>query len=652
MNDDTEENQYIGQVIEADILENVIRIKLISGRKNHPVELVKINKLYVVEGDHHDFYCISFNMTHEKKPVYKEMANTREFNEPIQYDSESSGSLASFMSTFLDLSCLKIIQKEETGVENRTGFVTVPPIFSPVRKATVSDIEKLTTGLYGPEDDASMIGSFYGTTHQYPVNLSALMRVPFGIFGKTHYGKTWTNKMITLKALNDNIQVDGTPVQFIIFDAQGEYGRGIVSRGKRSQGMFHYSDKLVQLTIDPSEARRADTMALYIDPSRLSVDDWINAFWDCTPNMASILDKIEAHRKKKRFPDDLGKYMNYLDENPDEMDEIKSEKFPSSTVNALWRRINHFNKDKFRKGFLSKPPTGHFHVMDNINELLGSGKSVIIHFGQYHLDKDIYMFITNYIARKLYDRYSMTITDKESNLPHLVLLIEEAHRFVPKKGEYRATNAFGKIARETRKFGLVVGLVDQRPSQIDDEVTSQLASRVIHRLDDPDDVKASLSGFKKSKWVPIVGNLGVGEGLWFGDAVGDIPTNIKTFYSNRMQVVKDFLGFTGYVADDSDDADFTTVHEEEVLGVDIDEGTHPVESVVSIGETKDGIVSQRVDDSLPAVAIRIDEEKQLPSTFHDDSSLDETILFGRKRNLINVPTGKISVDDFDLDVDD
>jgi hypothetical protein len=53
---------------------------------------------------------------------------------------------------------------------------------------------------------------------------------------------------------------------------------------------------------------------------------------------------------------------------------------------------------------------------------------------------------------------------------------------------------FGIIARELRKYYVTLLVVDQRPSGIDDEVMSQLGTRITGWLGDEDDIRAVLTG--------------------------------------------------------------------------------------------------------------------------------------------------------------
>ncbi len=53
---------------------------------------------------------------------------------------------------------------------------------------------------------------------------------------------------------------------------------------------------------------------------------------------------------------------------------------------------------------------------------------------------------------------------------------------------------FSTIARELRKYYVTLLIIDQRPSQIYDEVMSQLGTRISGALGDEDDINAVLSG--------------------------------------------------------------------------------------------------------------------------------------------------------------
>jgi len=545
------ESNVAGSVIEANITDDVIRVKITSSPEN-----AEIGVPYMIEGDKYFFFCMSTNIIHESKPIVKEIANTRIFDAPIPHTMEDAGAMQPQQwPAILELSCLKVIAKD--GHETK-GFKTIPNLFSKARVATSADIQMMSEDLNRQDHTISAIGKFVGMDVDVPIDLSALFEVPFGIFGKTGKGKTVTAKSLVIKAGESGCTVNGKIVQFIIFDAQGEYARGTGSSAGSIGLNQIIPGKFYQLSIDPGTAEQLFLSPLYIDPSKINVEDWINFMQHSNPsvNMEIIIREIDKLRTKDARDNgihdrnkDLPLYLAYLKGNATELERIKEEASTTGgTFSAIYRRMLPFNDDKFRQSFLRAPPEGYANVSATIKHFLQEGKSIIIHFGRFSVDKDVYSFVTNYIVRNLYNLYSSAMDGKfpHSNtiIPHVVLLVEEAHRFVPSatKEGIGGSSYFQKIARETRKFGLVLGLIDQRPSKIDDEITSQLNSRIIHRLDDQDDVKAALAGLNKTKWIPIASKLGIGEGLFFGDVVGDVPTMIKPFWSHNIRAIKDYYG--------------------------------------------------------------------------------------------------------------
>ena len=73
-----------------------------------------------------------------------------------------------------------------------------------------------------------------------------------------------------------------------------------------------------------------------------------------------------------------------------------------------------------------------------------------------------------------------------------MICIEEAHKFLNPTAAKQTI--FGIIAREMRKYYVSLLVVDQRPSGIDDEVLSQLGTKIVAQLNDDKDIQAALTG--------------------------------------------------------------------------------------------------------------------------------------------------------------
>ncbi len=104
--------------------------------------------------------------------------------------------------------------------------------------------------------------------------------------------------------------------------------------------------------------------------------------------------------------------------------------------------------------------------------------------------------MTNLLTRKIREQWEKTTNEHRSQNGKeprpLVIVIEEAHKLLNR--EMANQTSFSIIAREMRKYFVTLLVVDQRPSQIYDEVMSQLGTRITGKLEDDDDLSAVLAG--------------------------------------------------------------------------------------------------------------------------------------------------------------
>lgn len=113
----------------------------------------------------------------------------------------------------------------------------------------------------------------------------------------------------------------------------------------------------------------------------------------------------------------------------------------------------------------------------------------------------------------------------------LLLVYEEAHKYVPKSDltKYRASKyAIEKIAKEGRKYGVTLGIISQRPSEISETIFSQCNNFIAMRLTNPDD-----QNYVKKLLPDTLGNitdslptLKSGEALLIGESIM-LPSVVK-----------------------------------------------------------------------------------------------------------------------------
>lgn len=168
------------------------------------------------------------------------------------------------------------------------------------------------------------------------------------------------------------------------------------------------------------------------------------------------------------------------------------------------------------------------------------------------------------IARTLFNFKVWETSEERQNNP-LLLVCEEAHRYVPNTGEAQyeaAQDAIKRVAKEGRKYGLGLFLVSQRPSEIETTVLSQCNSWIVLRLTndtDREQVKSilpdSLSGLTK-----ILSGLRRREALFVGQAAM-LPSRIMINKLENIQLPKsqDINYDLGWASEVPSDAKLTEI---------------------------------------------------------------------------------------------
>ena len=114
-------------------------------------------------------------------------------------------------------------------------------------------------------------------------------------------------------------------------------------------------------------------------------------------------------------------------------------------------------------------------------------KYQIININFDDIDDDLAKVITKIFSRLVFD-FSKCLTERASIPFHLV--IEEAHRYVQNDDDrfLFGYNIFERIAKEGRKYGVILGLISQRPVELLETVISQCSNFMIFKINHPVDV--------------------------------------------------------------------------------------------------------------------------------------------------------------------
>lgn len=115
-------------------------------------------------------------------------------------------------------------------------------------------------------------------------------------------------------------------------------------------------------------------------------------------------------------------------------------------------------------------------------------KAQIINFNINYVDDRFAKTITKIYSKLLFE-YAKNM-EKRGSLPFHIIL-EEAHRYVQNDSDtfILGYNIFDRIAKEGRKYGVLLGLISQRPSDLSETSISQCSNFLIYKMLHPKDIQ-------------------------------------------------------------------------------------------------------------------------------------------------------------------
>ena len=141
------------------------------------------------------------------------------------------------------------------------------------------------------------------------------------------------------------------------------------------------------------------------------------------------------------------------------------------------------------------------------------------------------------ILSKIFFNYVTTLSNRGSFPIHIV--IEEAHRYVQNDSDLQVLgyNIFERITKEGRKYGIILGLITQRPTELSKTVLSQCGNFIVFRMYHPDDVGivTSLSTHVTLELKEKLKTLHPGQALCFGNSF-KTPLIVQFELPNPMPV--------------------------------------------------------------------------------------------------------------------
>lgn len=375
---------------------------------------------------------------------------------------------------------------------------TIPSHHSAVRLAGAGDVAEI----FGDEHQPGHFTLGYTREQGHPVcvNLEKLVMRSAGIFGATGSGKSFLARLL----LAGLIHYDASSI--LVFDMHNEYGlddtasdTGLKVTGLRSK----FASRVQVVSLGRTSSIRGQTPDYHLELSYTDIQpEDIELLTrelnlkETTPTTLEAL--VQTFGAEKWFQEFKKMRPGAVMENED------GKKVPAPDSVEFWAEHNGVNSlaalglhSKMQRVF-NRPYLLETTAQDSLKmvvEALKSGKHVVLSFGDFETDLD-YLLVSNLLTRRIREEWEKATNQfrsgRGSEPRPLVIVLEEAHKLLNR--EMATQTTFSTIAREMRKYYVTLLVIDQRPSQIYDEVMSQLGTRISGWLGDEEDIAAVLSG--------------------------------------------------------------------------------------------------------------------------------------------------------------
>ncbi|WP_412063129.1 ATP-binding protein [Rubrivirga sp. IMCC45206] len=452
------------------------------------VESVKAGTFVVVEGERYDFFSLITDLRIDA-------ANEGILLRPPGADEDLLRRVLQGSSTYATVSLRPQLMVEQgVGGGDTMPVKTIPAHFSGVGEATDDDV----ASVFGSEaadggDRYFWVGTPLGMESPVCIDLARFVERSNAVFGKTGTGKSFLTRLILAGAIATNRAAS------LVFDVHGEYGYAVRQESGTGEGAFVkglkdlFPTRVQLFTLDPQALRNRNQSAdvemhLYADQVEPA---------DVLPLRETLNLNATATESTYGLKKAYGKrwLATLLEAEPAAIEEMaETVGAHPGALSALKRKLDRLDGLPF---FHTEPSTGKLDAVEELFEALDRGKSVVLQFGRYK-SLLVYLLVANVITRRLRERYERKMeayeaSQSEADKPQqLLITIEEAHNFLGP--ETAKETPFGKIAREMRKFFVSLLIVDQRPSGIDEEVLSQIGTKLVAQLNDEKDIAAALVG--------------------------------------------------------------------------------------------------------------------------------------------------------------
>lgn len=426
------------------------------------------------------------------------------------------------------------------GPSFRSGIATYPALGSIAHRIRHADLESIYRAGHGTVIEIGTLSQ--DASIKAHVNVDMMLSRHFAVMGTTGVGKSSAVSILLRRATaaKPNLRV-------LILDPHNEYTKAFTDISLTIDAatlelpfwLFRI-DELVDVIFRGSKSDDSEVEILREMVTQAKIRYNVTPSQNTSPSLIKKTVNVDSTglNADTPVPYRMSDLMKLID---DEMGKLES-KHSRVDMRALMHRLQTLNHEpRFR--FMFSRST----IDDNMDAILARIFRIPID------NKPIAVFqlaglpseVVNAVASVL-SRIAFEIAMWSEGTYEILLLCEEAHRYVPADasqsfGPTRA--AISRIAKEGRKYGAYLGIVTQRPGELDPTILSQCSTIFAMRLSnerDQDIVRSAISDSSAST-ISFLSSIGNREAITFGEAVGT-PMRIKFVTQENQYLPKTAAG--------------------------------------------------------------------------------------------------------------
>jgi DNA helicase HerA-like ATPase len=522
VNEGTPQGNRLGIVVGGSLTRGM-EVKLDSAT---PIEEMAVGRYVVIEGQKSRFFGMITDIT--LGATNPQLAIT-----PPDVSDPFIAEVIAGTSTYGSIHIVPMLTISSDAVSLLEGpqpVKTVPAHFSAVREASEQDVETV----FGEEDEKHFyVGTPLDMETRVCLNIPEFVKRSNGVFGKSGTGKTFFTRLLLIGMVQKKAAAN------LIFDMHNEYGWEGTSEGGRSvKGLKQlFPSQIAVFALDEESARRRQVKTdciVEIGYDEIEPEDieLLKDTLNLTQPAIEAVYQLARNFGEQRWLEGFFK-LSGGEETKDLLDRLS---IHESSYRNLRRGLERLRRLPFLVSHARE------NSVQRILEYLDRGMNVVLEFGRY-TDVTAYVLVANILTRRIYAQYrerkEAAMGEKKAEPHPLVITIEEAHKFL--NPEVAGQTIFGAIAREMRKYNVTLLVIDQRPSGIDDEVLSQLGTKVAYLLDNEKDIDSVLMGVSgKTELKTVLAKLEAKQqALIFGHAL-PMPVVVKTREYGSAESYKEF----------------------------------------------------------------------------------------------------------------